>query len=480
MRAALRPVLLWALLATLAAPLPAQEEVRTDAWGVRKRPVLAFIEIVGINVFTWSLNYYVRDEDFAVVYPKTWWNNISNGFEYDGNLFATNMIDHPYHGSTYFNAARSNGVGFWGAAPLTAIGSLMWECCGERHPMAFNDVVNTTFGGMALGEALYRTSSAVLSNEATGAARFGREFAALFLDPLRGFNRIISGRAFSVSPNPADPDDRTPGYFRLSLDGGYRGVNPDSDFRDDVTGGFFRFRIDYGSPFDGRRRGAFDVFEFDMSLYAGDQNVFGSLAVRGNLLTRDLSRSSSSAHVWSVVQTYEYDDNSAYQFGDQNVGLRLESLWGRAEGPTVSTRLQAGAILFGTLDSALRPVTDTPAGWDLRPFDYTTGLDGSFEIEAETGRLSGGVAWRSSWMQSLNHNSVNGGSARHWLHEGRVSAHVRLSPQLGVGGDFRVYLRDSSYDVAVFEDVRETVPELRLYGTWVLVPGRDGAAPAFY
>jgi hypothetical protein len=467
-------------LLALALPLSAQESRSVDAWGVPVRPVLAIGEIVGINVVTWGLNYYVRDQDFAVVYPKTWWNNISNGFEYDGNLFATNMIDHPYHGSTYYNASRSNGIGYWGSVPLTLAGSFMWECCGERHPMAFNDVVNTTLGGIALGEALYRSSSAVLSNEATGAGRVGREFAGFFLNPIRGFNRLISGRMFAVAPNPADPDDRTPGFFRFSVDAGYRGVDPDTNARDDVTGGFFRFRMDFGSPFDGRRGGAFDVFEFDMTMYAGDQNIFGSLAIRGNLLTRDVKRGESSDHVWAVVQSYEYDDVTAYQFGNQNVGARLESRWNLGPNSSAVTRVQGGLILFGTLDSALRPAEEPPSGWNLRPFDYTSGFDGRIEGELTVGRLRFAAGWRSSWMASLNHNSVNGGSADHWVHQGRLAAHIDVGRLLGLGGEFRMWRRSSDYSVALFESVQETVPELRLFGTWILVPGREGASAAFF
>lgn len=467
-------------LLTVAAPIQAQTTAAVDAWGVPRRPVLAIGEIVGINILTWSFNYYVRDADFASVYPKTWWNNIVNGFEYDGNLFSTNMIDHPYHGSTYFNASRSNGLGFWASVPLTLAGSLMWECCAERHPMAFNDVANTTLGGAALGEALYRSSSAVLSNEAAGAGRVGREVAGFFLNPIRGFNRAVSGRMFHVAPNPADLDERTPGYFRLSADGGYRGVDPDSPGRVDVTGAYLRFRMDYGSPFEGRRRGAFDVFEFDLTMYAGDRNVAGALAVRGNLLTRDLKRGGSSEHVWAIVQSYEYDDNSAYRFGDQNVGLRLESLWRLGAGARAVTLVQGGAILFGTLDSALQPAGETPAGWSLRPFDYTAGVDGRIEAEAHVGRFTGGVAWRSSWMTSVNHNAINGGSAKHWVHQGRLSAQLRIGRSLGLGGEFRLWVRDTEPAIRLLESIHETAPELRIFGSWIIVPGRDGAAPGFF
>ena len=475
-----RPVFPVLVLIAASSPLVAQETPKVDAWGVPTRPVVAVGEIVGINVITWGLNYYIRDQDFAVVYPKTWWNNISNGFEYDGNLFATNMIDHPYHGSTYYNASRSNGIGFWGSAPLTLVGSLMWECCAERHPMAFNDVVNTTLGGIALGETLYRSSSAVLSNEATGAGRVGREFAGFFLNPIRGFNRIISGRMFTIASNPTDPNDRTPDFFRFSVDAGYRGVNPDSEYRDDVAGGFFRLRMDFGSPFEGRRRGPFDVFEFDMTMFAGDQNIFGSLAIRGNLLTRDLKRGGTSEHVWALVQSYEYDDVAAYQYGNQNLGLRLESLWTLGANASAVTRIQGGAILFGTLDSALRPLGETPSGWSLRPFDYTTGFDGRLEGEVQVGRFRGGASWRSSWMTSVNHSSVNGGNAYHWLHQGRLSAQFSIGRLLGLGADFRLWLRDSSYSIGLFEGVQENVPELRLYGSWIIAPGRDGAAPGFF
>lgn len=479
-RGLLPALLILSCVLPLGRPLSAQQPQRVDAWGVPTRPVLALGEIVGINLVTWGLNYYLRDQDFAVVYPKTWWNNISNGFEYDGNLFATNMIDHPYHGSTYYNAARSNGIGYWGSAPLTLVGSLLWECCGERHPMAFNDVVNTTLGGIALGEALFRSSSAILSNESTGAGRVGREFAGFFLNPIRGFNRAISGQMFTVSANPADPNERTPDFFRFSVDAGYRGVNPDSEFRDDVSGGFFRFRMDFGSPFEGRRAGPFDVFEFDMTMFAGDQNIFGSLAIRGNLLTRDVKRGQSADHVWAVVQSYEYEDISAFQYGSQNLGVRLESLWDLGPDAKAVTRVQGGVILFGTLDSALRPLGDTPPGWSLRPFDYTSGFDGRIEGELQAGRFRAGASWHSSWMTSLNHSSVNGGSADHWVHQGRLSAQIAIGRLLGIGGDFRLWMRDSAYSITLFDDVRETVPELRLYGSWILVPGREGAAPAFF
>lgn len=479
-RAVLSSALLTLSLVATSSPLPAQDVPGVDAWGVPKRPVVALGEVLGINVLTWGFNYYVRDKGFAAVYPRSWWTNISNGFEYDNNRFSNNMVGHPYHGSTYYNASRSNGIGYWGSVPLTLFGSFLWECCAETHPMALNDVVNTALGGAALGEALYRSSSAVLSNEATGAGRAGREVAGFFVNPMRSFNRLVSGRMFTVAPNPADPNDRTPDYFRLSFDAGYRDIEPDSESKDDVTGGFFRFRMDFGSPFDGRRRGAFDVFEFDILLHTADSDILGELSVRGNLLTRDVARGGSSEHVWAIVQSYEYVASSAYQLGDQNIGVRLESLWKLSDVSSLVTRIQGGAILFGTLDAVLPTAGETPPGWSLREFEYTTGLDGRLEVEARIGPLRGGAAWRSAWMTSLNHNSINGGSADHWVHQGRISGFLGLGQQLGIGADYRLHLRDSSFAIDLIDSVHESAPEFRLFGTWIVAPGRAGAAPSFF
>jgi hypothetical protein len=128
----------------------------------------------------------------------------------------------------------------------------------------------------------------------------------------------------------------------------------------------------------------------------------------------------------------------------------------------------------------LQPAGETPPGWSLRDFDYTAGLDGRIEAEARIGPLRGGAAWRSAWMTSLNHNSINGGSASHWVHQGRISGYVGLRQQLGIGADFRLYLRDSSFANDLFDSVHESAPEFRLYGTWIVAPGRDGAAPRFF
>ena len=50
--------------------------------------------------------------------PRSWWANLQSGFNWDDDVFGVNQVAHPYHGSLYFNAARSSGYDFWGSTSV--------------------------------------------------------------------------------------------------------------------------------------------------------------------------------------------------------------------------------------------------------------------------------------------------------------------------------------------------------------------------
>src|SRR5690606_17077309 len=75
-----------------------------------------------------------------------------SAWDWDDNQFTTNQIDHPYHGQLYFNAFRSNGYNFYQSSLATLAGSYIWETAGETQHPSINDLINTSFGGVILGE----------------------------------------------------------------------------------------------------------------------------------------------------------------------------------------------------------------------------------------------------------------------------------------------------------------------------------------
>ena len=140
----------------------------------------------------YELANLARGQVTAHITPKTWWANMEQGWVWDLDDFAVNQIGHPYQGNNYFTAGRANGLSFYQSAGVTAFGSGTWEFFGETNHASLNDFINTTLGGIAIGEALYRTAWLVRDTRATGRGRLWREIGATVLDPVTGANRFIA------------------------------------------------------------------------------------------------------------------------------------------------------------------------------------------------------------------------------------------------------------------------------------------------
>jgi hypothetical protein len=94
----------------------------------------------------------------AHITPKTWWANMEQGWVWDLDDFGVNQVGHPYQGNNYFNTGRANGLSFYESAAVTAFRSATWEYFGETNHASINDFINTTLGGIALGEMFHRTA----------------------------------------------------------------------------------------------------------------------------------------------------------------------------------------------------------------------------------------------------------------------------------------------------------------------------------
>lgn len=162
----------------------------------KKNFILAASETFGMNMGLWAFDRYVFKGHYAYISFKTIKENFKHGFEWDNDHLNTNMFAHPYNGSLFFNAGRSNGFNFWQSELFAISGSAMWELFMECEYPSTNDIIATPIGGAALGEIFYRTSDLILDDRATGANRFGRELASFIISPIRGVTRIITGEAW--------------------------------------------------------------------------------------------------------------------------------------------------------------------------------------------------------------------------------------------------------------------------------------------
>jgi len=147
------------LLATSALAANAQTAAPNDSvpgatGGTQPHFRRAFTEMFLFELAPYSYNRWVGKKDEDQTTLQSWGYNLRRGWSFDNNDFPVNHFEHPYSGAIYFNSARSHGYGFWRSSVFPMVGSALWEYFGEKQQPSINDQVNTTIGGIILGEMM--------------------------------------------------------------------------------------------------------------------------------------------------------------------------------------------------------------------------------------------------------------------------------------------------------------------------------------
>ena len=198
---------------------------------------------------------------------------------------------------------------------MTAFGSGTWEYFGETNLPSVNDFINTTLGGIALGEMFHRAAWLVRDTRATGRGRLWREIGATALDPVTGYNRFRTGDAKRITDKPADMVPSTLAGF-TSAGVLWRGSETRAI---DATGQpFLEMDLLYGDPRTGHSRTPYDAFA--VRLRFGGGSAFSEARVRGRLLGQPLGGGKTQ---FTVLQSYDYQSNDAYATGAQSFEAAL-------------------------------------------------------------------------------------------------------------------------------------------------------------
>lgn len=172
---------------------------------------------VGLNMSMRGYNRFILKDEYAKINLSSMKKNMKTLPVWDSNKFSTNLIAHPYHGSMYFSNARTNGYNFAESIPFTFAGSLMWEYLMETKPPSINDLVATTFGGIALGEITFRISDLIIDNRKRGIERISRELIAGIFSPTRMINRIATGELWNTSSQRGNLLQLSPYHLNLFI-----------------------------------------------------------------------------------------------------------------------------------------------------------------------------------------------------------------------------------------------------------------------
>lgn len=290
----------------------------------KKHPWKAALEAFAINVGVQCFDQFVMNEEFAKISFHCIKHNIETGFVWDNDQFSTNLFAHPYHGGLYFNAARTHGMNFWESVPYSFCGSLMWETTCEIEPPAINDLMATTFGGIAIGEVTHRVSNLVFDDRLSGFPRFMREFLGTLICPIKGLNRILSGDAWRVRGKYYKYHDyqRSPVCFSASA--GYRYLADNNTLFRGEGNPYVRFNLVYGDLFDGETTKPYDYFTLDVTFgLSSNQPLITGLHLLGRLWSVPVEVSKGTEMEFGIFQHFNYYDSQPVKDGTSLVPYRI-------------------------------------------------------------------------------------------------------------------------------------------------------------
>jgi hypothetical protein len=396
--------------------------------------------VFAVNGLAWGYNRYVQRWEWADVSPRSWWNNFRSGFQWDDDALTDNQIAHPLHGSLYYNAARGAGFSFWGSVPFVALGSLSWEFLAENVPPSSNDVLNTTLGGIALGEVTSRVAR-LLTSGGGGRARLAPRLGAVVLDPM---GRVQGWHGTDGASGAADDSTILLAPW-LALGTG-RILPSRSGTAESYR--FVQLGVRYGSAFETAGVRPFDTFELGLELIRRGRWEVRRLHATGLLARSAVHGAGAGVLAFGVFQHYEF---LIYPMVMSGQSLSAALLYRRPTGrhSELGLGLHLEAILLGEIASE-------EAHYRRRDYDYAPGLGARFDAAIrKAGRDLFSLQTRGIWLRS-----VYGADARHLALSTKLVVAVPIRSVVAIGGEAALTCRRSTYPGA--EVVRED-PEIRAY-----------------
>ena len=349
------------------------------------------------EVVPWTFDRYITKKDYAKISWKTVGHNINPGnWQFDDDEFQTNQFGHPYHGSNFYSAFRANGYSFWQAAPAAFAGSYLWETFAENQAPAPNDFINTSYGGIILGEMTYRLSNKIVNNRTRGFKRQVNEVAAFLVNPMNGLHRITSGRWGKYSANSTERDSSK---IYAEFDFGARTSNTANNQKQ--TGWYGHIKLLYGTPYENYRV-PFSNITVNTEFGKDDSSKVNMVSVYGSLAGWEISSTEKYQHLAILSANYDYINNSAFFWGAQSLKINLLSEFDISKTVVINTSIGVGAVILGAVPDRYL--------YKGRNYDYGSGaainFTGGITI---ANKFNYNINYRSAWLVTLN------GSASHYF-----------------------------------------------------------------
>jgi len=295
-----------------------------------------------------SFNRFITKDPYSYITFKNFIDHQRfSAWDWDDNQFTTNQIDHPFHGQIYFNAFRSNGYNFYQSSIATVAGSYIWETAGETQHPSINDLVNTTFGGILLGEMMHRVSRNILARNKTQHNRIGNEIVATIVNPINGLNRFLDGKWGKKIDDYYGVDSS---IITAEVDMGIRRFDAkEGDFLNEGKNAFYgRLRFRYSNG-DHNYKRPFDQFSVNLELGNGDSSFINAINVHALLYGAKFFKSKKGDHYGTLNAHYDFYNNDAFFYGAQSLNYNWLSEFKYKKGNRLNLSVGAGAVILAAV-----------------------------------------------------------------------------------------------------------------------------------
>ncbi len=300
------------------------------------------------QAFPASFNRFITKDPYSYISFQNFLDHQRlSAWDWDDNQFTTNQIDHPFHGQIYFNAFRSNGYNFYQSSLATVAGSYIWETAGETQHPSINDLVNTTFGGILLGEMMHRVSRNILARSRHGHNRIGNEIVATLVNPVSGLNRWLDGKWGKKVDDYFVVDSS---IISAEVDAGIRRFDAkDGDFLNKGKNAFYgRLRFKYSNG-DHNYKRPFDQFSVNLELGNGDSSFINAVNVHALLYGAKFFKSQRGNHYGTLNAHYDFYNNDAFFYGAQSLNYNWLSEFRYKKGNRLNLSVGAGAVVLAAV-----------------------------------------------------------------------------------------------------------------------------------
>jgi hypothetical protein len=426
-------------------PFTNSQDSSVEKTTIKKNYWLPAVEVIGLNLGVWAYSEYLTSEGWANISWETIKNNFKSGFKWDVDGYLMNQFWHPYHGSNYFNLARSNGLEFWESAPYAVGGSLMWEFFMENEPPSYNDIVNTPVTGIILGEISFRVSNLIIDESTAGFERFLREFTSTLIDPMQGFNRLIRGDMWKAGI----PNKRS--KFNVIVSSGVHNVFFSSKMNNSKSYVALRADLNYGDQFSVTdHQKPFDYFTLhtEVNVAQGD-NIVGIFA-SGVIWDSKLKLFENSKNIIGVYKEVDIHINTIYKLSATSVTGQIINTVPLSESVSLQNYFGLSAILMGGTNSYYA----SEAGKD-----YNIGPGASAKIGAKVIFKNFGEIYsnyKRFWIHTLS-----GAEGEEFVGLLNIGINYQLLEKSYLGLDFLLYERFGDYKY--FPDTQTANSALRFY-----------------